>query len=153
MAIVRWQPFDLLGDGFEDLVRRTFGDFGTSLLQSRGETWAPAMDARVEGDELRVRLELPGIDPDNDVDIDVDGGVLHIVGERKQEQTSEGEGWHRREMRYGRFERHLALPEGVDPASVRATYDRGILEVTVPLPAKPRAKVKVEVGTRKELKE
>lgn len=152
MPIVRWQPFDLMGDGFEDLVRRTFGDFGSSLLQGRAEAWVPPMDVRVEDDKLRVRLELPGIDPDADVEIDVTNGVLNVAGERKQEQTSEGEGWHRREMRYGRFERHLALPDGIDPSSLQATYDAGILDVTIPLPDKPKTRVKVEVGTQKQLK-
>lgn len=151
MAIVRWQPFDVLENGFEDLVRRTFGDFGSSLLYRRDQVWAPAMDARVEGAELKVRLELPGIDPDADVEIDVTNGVLNVTGERKQEETTEGEGWQRREMRYGRFERHLALPDGVDPQALRAGYDKGILEITVPLPTKESTKVKVEVGTQKQL--
>jgi HSP20 family protein len=154
MAIVRWAPFDLASDGFDDLVRRTFGDFGTSLLNRAGDNgWAPALDAFVEGEELHVRIELPGIDPDNDVDIELENGVLLIRGERRQGTASEGAGWFRREMRHGAFERRLGLPDGVDAENVRASYDAGILDITIPLPQKQRTKVKVDVGTQKQLKQ
>jgi HSP20 family protein len=149
MAIVRWAPFDLAGDSFDDVVRRTFGDFGTSLLAGRANQWAPALDAFVAGDELHVRLELPGVDIENDVDIEVENGVLHISGERKQERTEgngEAGGWVRREMTYGRFERRIGLPEGIDADGVKATYDKGILDISIPVPAKPKTKVKVAVG-------
>lgn len=150
MALVRWAPFDT--GNFDDVVRRTFGDFGTQLLTSRENAWAPALDAFVEEDEMHVRLELPGVDPDADVDIEVTGGVLHITGERKREETKDGEGWYRREMSYGRFERHISLPDGVDPDALRASYDAGILDITVPLPSKAKRKVKVEVANQKALK-
>src|SRR4051794_16673406 len=109
MAIIRWAPFDT-GDGFEDMVRRTFGDFGSSLLQGRnGGVFSPPIEAFVRDNKLRVRVELPGIDPDRDVDIEVSGGVLSISGERKREDVREGDGFYRREMSHGRFERNLAL--------------------------------------------
>ncbi|HYZ91517.1 MAG TPA: Hsp20/alpha crystallin family protein [Actinomycetota bacterium] len=151
MALARWVPFETFNEPLESLVRRTFGDFGSTLLSSQG-AWAPALDAKIEGEELHVRLELPGIDPDADVDIEVENGVLRVSGERRDEQTSESDGWHRREMRYGSFERRVALPEGVDASSVRANYDAGILHITVPLPAEAKTKVKIGVGNAKELK-
>ncbi len=174
MALLRWTPFDLASENLDEVVRRTFGDFGSSLLANRTQ-WAPALDAYVEGEELHVRMEIPGIDPDSDVDIEVENGVLHVSGERKQVRTQGdangdqgGEtgqvggqfggqgggqfgGWFRREIHYGRFERRIGLPEGIDPEGVRATYDAGILDITIPLPAKPRTKVKVDVGTQKQL--
>lgn len=146
MAIVRWAPFDLADEPFGDLVRRTFGDFGSSLLANRSTRWAPALDAYIEGDQLHVRLELPGIDPASDVDIEVDNGVLHVRGERRSESKHEGEGWFRREMSYGSFERRVALPEGVDAENVTASYDAGILDITIPVPTKAKTKVKVAVG-------
>ena len=151
MAIVRWAPFDLF-DGrsdepFGDLVRRTFGDFGSSLLANRASHWAPALEAYVEGEALHARLELPGIDPASDVDIEVENGVLHVRGERRSESKGEGEGWFRREMSYGSFERRVSLPEGADAENVTASYDAGILDITIPVPAKAKTKVKVEVGT------
>ena len=152
MAIIRWAPFDLATENFDDVVRRTFGDFGSSLLTNRNQMWAPPLDAYVEGEQLHVRLELPGIDPDADVDIEVDNGVLHVSGERKSEQKTEENGWFRREMTYGRFDRRVSLPEGVDAEGVQASYNAGILDITIPLPAKPKTKVKVDVGTQKQLK-
>lgn len=151
MAIVRWAPFDLADEPFGDLVRRTFGDFGSSLLAGRAQQWSPALDAFVEGDQLHVRLELPGIDPAADVDIEVENGVLHVRGERKQESTGEGNGWFRREMSYGSFERRVGLPEGVDAENVQASYDAGILDITIPVPAKAKKKVKVAVGNGAQL--
>lgn len=152
MVLARWRPFDLAGDSFDDLVRRTLGDFGTDLLAR--QRWAPAVDAYVEGEELHVKVELPGIDPDSDVDIEVDNGVLRISGERReQDEKHEEGGWVRREMHYGGFERRIALPEGTDADNVRAAYDAGVLDITVPLPAKPKTKVKVEVGNQKQLKQ
>lgn len=146
MVLARWTPFDLAGDSFDDIVRRTFGDFGSNLLTQRAGQWAPPLDAYIQGDELHVKLEVPGIDPSSDVEIEVENGVLRISGERRQSETSEGEGWFRREMRYGSFERRIALPEGVDAENVRASYDAGVLDVSIPVPAKPKTKVKVEIG-------
>lgn len=146
MAIVRWAPLDLADEPFGDLVRRTFGDFGSSLLANRANRWAPALDAFVEGEQLHVRLELPGVDPAKDVDIEVENGVLHVRGERKSESTGEGNGWFRREMNYGSFERRVSLPEGIDADNVTASYEAGILDITIPLPAKAKTKVKVEIG-------
>lgn len=143
MAIVRWAPFDTAFDG---LIRRAFGD-GASLQAG----WAPPMEVFVRDGEMHVRLELPGIDPDKDVEIEVSNGVLQVSGERKTEETQEGDGWYRREMSYGRFERSVALPEGTDASGLRATYDAGILDVSVPLPKEQKTKVKVESGTPKQL--
>jgi HSP20 family protein len=151
MVLARWAPFAEAQDDFNQLVRRAFGDVGSSLTARTG--WAPAIDAFVDGEELHVRAELPGIDPNSDVDIELDSGVLTISGERKQSTKQEGNGWFRSEMSYGRFERRIGLPEGVDAEHVSASYDKGILEIVVPLPAKKATKVKVDVGTVKELKD
>ena len=151
MAILRWAPFDAVTENMDDLVRRTFGDFGSSLLANRATEWSPALDAFVEGEQLHVRLELPGVDVDNDVEIEVENGVLRVSGERRQEQKSEENGWFRTERRYGRFDRRIGLPEGIDAEGVHATYDKGILDITIPLPAKQKTKVKVAVGNEKQL--
>ena len=87
-----------------------------------------------EDGTLVVRAELPGIDPEHDVDITVSEGILSISAQRSEEQANEGRHFHRRELRYGAFVRRIPLPEGVDEGSVAATYHDGILEVRVPLP-------------------
>lgn len=149
MAIVRWAPFDT---GFDDLVRRTFSSLGGDFsLFRRGTGWAPPMEVFERDGEMHVRLELPGIDPAKDVEIEVRNGVLHVSGERRLQETKEGDGWYRREMSYGRFERSVGLAEGTDAEALRASYDAGILDITVPLPKEQKTTVKVEVGNSKAL--
>ncbi len=89
---------------------------------------------------LVVRAEMPGIDPDKDVDITVSDGMLHISAERTEEEEKKGRHFHRRELRYGSFARSLPVPEGVDEQQISATYKDGMLEVRVPLPAAEAAK-------------
>ncbi|HEX5495235.1 MAG TPA: Hsp20/alpha crystallin family protein [Mycobacteriales bacterium] len=76
-----------------------------------------------------VRAELPGIDPDRDVSVQVDQGVLAIEAERREERREAG----RSEFRYGTFTRRIPLPRGADEAGITARYVGGILEVSVPI--------------------
>jgi HSP20 family protein len=87
-----------------------------------------------------VRAELPGIDPDEDVELTVTDGMLHIEAERREEEETEDKGYVRRELRYGSFSRSLPLPEGATEADITATYKDGILEIRVPAPQPPPAK-------------
>jgi HSP20 family molecular chaperone IbpA len=76
-----------------------------------------------------LRAELPGIDPDKDVEITVSNGVLTIHAERQDEHKDQ----HRTEFTYGSFTRSVTLPAGVDENDIRASYDNGILKVSVKL--------------------
>ena len=75
-----------------------------------------------------IRAELPGLDPDNDIEVTVDGRILTIRAERRRQDT----GPHRSEFRYGSLARAVTLPARVDAADVTARYDKGVLEVSVP---------------------
>src|ERR1019366_7226402 len=86
---------------------------------------------------LVVRAEMPGIDPDKDVEIGVADGILTIRAERTEEETSKKH-IHRKEIRYGGFSRTLPLPDGVKEDDIKASYKDGILEVTVPVPEAPK---------------
>ncbi len=92
------------------------------------------VDEYHEDGTLVIRASLPGIDPDKDVELTVSDGMLHIVAERREEETVEKRGYVRRELQHGSFERTLPLPEGVTESDVKATYKDGILEVRVPAP-------------------
>lgn len=82
---------------------------------------------------LVIRAEMPGIDPDDDVEITVDDHRLHLRAERRSETKDEDvTGW-RSEFRYGSFERTIALPKGATEDDVTATYADGILEIRVPI--------------------
>lgn len=94
-----------------------------------------AVEEFTEDGTMVVRAEMPGIDPDKDVNITISDGMLHINAERSEEQEKTGRHFHRRELRYGSFARSLPLPEGVDEQQVAASYKDGMLEVRVQLPA------------------
>jgi HSP20 family molecular chaperone IbpA len=91
----------------------------------------------VEGDHV-IRAELPGIDPDKDVEITVTGGVLRIHAERHEEKK-EG---HRTEFHYGSFTRSFTLPAATEIDAIKASYDKGILTVRVPMPKAAKAEAK-----------
>ena len=103
-----------------------------------------------EGDTLVVRAEMPGIDPDKDVEITVVDGLLTISAERREESTEgkEGKPGYRSEFRYGSFRRVLRLPEGAIESDVKATYADGILEVRVPVGTATPQPSKVPVTRR-----
>jgi HSP20 family protein len=110
--------------------------------------WIPAMDLVEADDEFVLRADLPGVTED-DVNIEVEDNVLTISGQRKTEHEERKEGYYRVERASGSFSRALTLPEGVDPESVTATFENGVLEVRVPKPEqrKPR-KVTIAAGGR-----
>jgi HSP20 family protein len=89
---------------------------------------------------LVIRADLPGIDPEKDVELSVSDGMLHIHAERREEDKKEDKGYLRRELRYGSLSRTLPLPEGVTESDITASYKAGMLEVRVPEPKQPEAK-------------
>ncbi|RFZ13366.1 Alpha-crystallin [Mycobacterium marinum] len=94
----------------------------------------PAAEIVKDGDDAVVRLELPGVDVENDVNVEVERGELVIRGEHRDEHAQEaGEADRRtlREIRYGSFRRSFQLPEHVTSEAVSASYDAGVLTVRV----------------------
>ena len=91
----------------------------------------PAVDVSETGKEIVVHAELPGMDP-KDIDVSVNGRLLNINGERRQEQVDKGENYHRIERRYGSFSRSFELPAEVDAEKVKATYKDGVLKLNLP---------------------
>jgi len=89
---------------------------------------------------LVIRADLPGIDPDKDLELTLSHGILHIEAERRQEEKREEKGYVRRELRYGSLSRSLPLPEGATEADITATYKDGVLEIRIPAPRHEPAK-------------
>jgi len=87
---------------------------------------------------LVIRAEMPGVDPDKDVEISVADGLLTIRAERTEEQETTEKRFHRKEIRYGGFSRTLPLPEGVKEADVKASCKDGVLEIRIPVPEAPK---------------
>lgn len=99
--------------------------------------------------KLLVTAEIPGVKKE-DLKVHVDGKVLVIEGERKQEKEEKREGYYHSERSYGQFYRSISLPEGANADQVAAQFNNGMLEVTVPLPeAKQKPKeVPVQEGPK-----
>ncbi|HUI04407.1 MAG TPA: Hsp20/alpha crystallin family protein [Acidimicrobiales bacterium] len=97
----------------------------------------------MEGDTLVIRAELPGVDPDKDVDISVENGVLTLHAERRDETVDKDR--RRSEFRYGSFSRSLTLPVGATEDDVKATFADGILEVRVPVSRAKAQSTKIPV--------
>jgi HSP20 family protein len=110
------------------------------LAASRGpDGLAPACDISSRGEELVLRLDLPGIDPARDVRVTVDDGMLYIRGERHWAQRGEDEQSRWAESWSGTFERGFRMPPAADLSGISASYDSGVLEVIVPEAAGPQA--------------
>src|SRR5919199_5240491 len=135
MLATRWNPWDDLYEvqrDMTDMIRRTFGSWpAPQALRTGGLAWAPAVDVFSREGDLVVRAELPGINPERDVEISMQDGLLSLRGERRQESTTNGENYYRTETTYGTFHRTVPLPEGVQAEKIQATYENGILEVVV----------------------
>jgi HSP20 family protein len=144
MALVRWDPIrelDSLQGDMNRLFDRFFDRPGNGDAVRR---WIPAMDLVDKDDHLELRADLPGMNED-DVDIEIKDGVLTISGERKAEQEETREGYRRVERAFGSFSRSVTLPEGVDPNDVKANFENGVLEVSIPKP-KESAPTRVQIG-------
>jgi len=87
------------------------------------------LEESIRDDRYLIRAELPGLDPENDIEVTVDGRILTIRAERRRQD----DGPDRSEFRYGSLARAVRLPARVDAADVTARYDKGVLEVSVPL--------------------
>ena len=122
------------------------------LFDMFDEPWAPLLPFttgrpfRVEdyvhdGDYV-LRAELPGLDPEKDVEVSVEGRTLTIHAERHEEHKEP----HHCEFRYGSLSRSVTLPEGADTEHITAGYDKGILKVTVPLPKAEAESRRIQVS-------
>lgn len=108
----------------------------------------PSTDVYRNDDELVIEMELPGVDVENDLHVDIDDGVLTIQGRRTSTRTSDDSGSYVTERRTGRFSRSLSLPDGVEPDKVEAEYTDGVLTIRVPLPdQEDREPHRVKIGT------
>jgi HSP20 family protein len=142
-ALMPWRPFgelSTLPHDFDDLFSHFFGtEEEWWPTPARWGATLPAVESFVRNGELVVRADLPGIDPKK-VELSVEGNRLFIRGEREEKEERKEKDCFHREVRYGRFERALDLPAGVDTESIKATYREGVLEITMTAPKEMVAK-------------
>lgn len=147
-------PFTLLRQMSSELDRFfETGLFRWPALRLRqtaeAPTWFPEIDVFERDNRLITKVDLPGLKKE-DVKVEVIDDQLVISGERKTEAEEKKEHFYRSEREYGSFYRAVPLPEGVKLEDVKASFADGVLEVSVPLPAKPEAKVhRIEIQDAK----
>jgi HSP20 family protein len=151
------RPFEAL----RKEVDRLFDDFGDDFwrrpfrsLKGLERGWAqkflaaPAADVAETDKAYEITAELPGIDEKN-IEVNVANGEITIKGEKKEETEERKKDYYVSERRYGAFERHFGLPEGVDAEKIEATFKNGVLKVTLPKTAeaqKPAKKIEIKAA-------
>jgi HSP20 family protein len=127
------ERFERLDRLFEDWMRAV--SFRWPMLGGRGfKAGMIPIEEYQDAGTLVVRAEMPGIDPDRDLELTVTDDNLRIHAERREEEKVEEGDYVRREVRYGTFTRTVPLPPGVTDADITANYKAGVLEVRIPTP-------------------
>src|SRR4051794_23964528 len=156
MALIRWEPVAELNT-IQNEMNRLFNTFvDPSAPTGRGNAtarrWLPPMDLVETPDHYVLRADLPGLS-EADVNVQLEDNVLTISGERTAEHDDRQEGYYRLERAFGTFSRSLTLPDGVDPDSVQAHFDRGVLDIRIPKPQPKKPKTRpITVGANRDTK-
>lgn len=130
-------PLTELQDEMHDLFERFFGE-SPSWLTDRNRWW-PTMDVAEQNDKFVVKVELPGMKPD-DIEVSVHNSILTISGEKKQSEEHSEENRYHTECRYGSFRRTIRLPSTVDSDKVEASCHDGILTINLAKTEQTKAK-------------
>lgn len=120
-------------------------DWLAEQLETFTETGYIPVEEFRDDDTYVIRAELPGVDPDRDIEITVQDAVLHVRAERREEDTTEQPQYVRKEIRYGSFVRNIPLPAGCSEDAVTAEYGDGILTVRLPIAEEKAAATKISV--------
>ena len=126
---------------FDDLSLR---NFEPSLL-SRGRASLPALEMQESEKDYKLMAELPGMTAD-DVEIDVNDGVLTISGEKKEQRDEKDKGFMFTERSYGRFERRVQLPTAADEDKIAAKFENGVLTITIGKDNKAEKRKRIEIN-------
>lgn len=144
MPLIPWEPFRALrrrDDAFEDLFREFFRR--PVLAETIAE---PAVEVAETDGEVIVKMEVPGVDKDQ-IHLTVADDELTVRGETRKETEEKKKHYYRQEIRYGAFQRSVALPVEVDAAKAKAELKHGVLQVTLPKSAQPKAReIKIAVA-------
>jgi HSP20 family protein len=138
MNLVKWNPArNLFWGNDADLFDRPF---------TRENLWTPAVDIEEDEKHYLVTMDLPGLDK-KEVDIKLNGDVLTVSGEKKNEVKEEGKNYHRLERFYGKFQRSFRLNNDVNREQIEATFKNGVLRLSLPKTEKAQPKqIEVKVN-------
>ena len=128
MTLMRYsQPNrNMMSKRFSDIMDEFFND----AVSARRDSFVPSIDVSETDDKFLISAELPGMSKD-DININLENNRLSITGERSFEKEDKGKKYHRVETKYGSFERSFQLPDNVDQESINATYENGLLEISI----------------------
>jgi len=147
MNITRFEPwnlFDAMQRDFDRLAARRLSYPGRDANGESVADWVPAVDIVEEKDRFVLRADVPGVKPEN-IDVNMENGVLTVAGERNEETREEHEGMRRVERINGRFFRRFSLPDTANAEQISAKSKDGILEVVIPKqPAVQARRITVE---------
>src|SRR5271165_595059 len=150
-VLTRWEPFrefTTLQDRMNRLFRDSFGPEGREEALSTA-AFAPPVDVYEDEHNITLKIEVPGIE-EKDIDVRIENNTLTVHGERKFEKEEKEENYRRVERQYGSFTRSFSLPTTVDAEQVKANYEKGILNISLPKKAEAKPKqIKVNVGGEK----
>lgn len=140
-------PTDLFGT-LQREVNRVFDQMFRGVPTPVGG-FAPSIDVKETEEGLTVSAELPGLE-EKDVEVTLEGDMLTLSGEKRQEKSEEKAGMHISERSYGSFRRTIALPWAADPAQASAAFDKGVLTVTLKRPPEAKARTnRIPIGGAK----
>jgi HSP20 family protein len=150
--IIRRDPFfalTSLQDRVNQLFSQTFGGFeGPGLEQPlTSANFLPPVDIFEDEHNITLQAEIPGV-KEEDLNVTLENNVLTITGERKFKEEEKKDNFHRIERRYGKFTRSFTLPASVDPQNVNATFENGVLNMTLPKREEFKPK-KITIGVSK----
>lgn len=129
------------------MTTRGLFDIPDAWVDSLGEA-AIRVEEFEEDGHLFVRADVPGVNPDEDIEISMTDGMLRISVQRKKETKHEGKRHYRSEFQYGSFVRTVALPAGCSDSDVKAQYVDGVLEVQIPMSSKESKAKKINIQKR-----
>lgn len=146
MALIRYSPFREI-DTLQREMNRLFDTISSSPeTENGGLTFVPPAELSETSDAIHLKLEIPGMEPDN-FDVQVTAESVSISGERRSQTITEQQGMTRSEFRYGQFRRVIPLPARVKNNEVQAEYKNGILQLNLPKAEEEKNKVvKVNIG-------
>ena len=130
MNVTRYEPWSLLNLMHRDL-NRIAGQHGTDDVGNSVADWVPAVDIVEEKERFILKADLPGVSSE-DIDVNMEDGVLSLSGERKPETGSEIDGLRRVERASGKFYRRFSLPDTANADEISARSANGILEISIP---------------------
>ncbi len=126
MNITRYEPWGLLSQLQRELAHNNAVEGSTATAE-----WAPAVDIKEEADKFVLHADIPGVKPE-EMDINMEDGVLTIKGEKKTEAKTDEEGYKRIERTHGTFYRRFSLPDTANSDAISAQSKHGVLEIIIP---------------------